>query len=146
MSALSDAETAAGEERSSAAKTGKRPLVYRQSVATRITHWVWAISLFFLLLSGLQIFNARPDLYIGHQSGFGFENSVLAIGAERTENGPIGTTTIFGHKFTTTGWLGLYHTADGGVSSKAFPGWATIPSYRIWAPGASSISFSPGYW
>jgi len=47
----------------------KGPLVYRQSVWTRATHWVWAICLFFLLLSGLQIFNAHPALYLGDQSG-----------------------------------------------------------------------------
>ena len=57
-------------------------LVYRQSAWTRLTHWVWALSLFFLLLSGLQIFNAHPALYIGEQSGFEFDNAVLAIGAD----------------------------------------------------------------
>src|SRR5688572_12642663 len=54
-------------------------LVYRQSGWTRTTHWIWAISLFFLLLSGLQIFNAHPTLYLGDQSGFGFDNGVLSI-------------------------------------------------------------------
>ena len=29
-------------------------LVYKQKLATRLTHWVWVICLFFLLLSGLQ--------------------------------------------------------------------------------------------
>ena len=66
----------------------EKPLIYRQFAWTRITHWVWAISLFFLLLTGLQIFNAHPTLYIGDQSGFGFDNDVLAIGAENTEAGP----------------------------------------------------------
>ena len=54
-------------------------LIYRQSGWTRFTHWIWAISLFFLLLSGLQIFNAHPTLYLGDQSGFGFDNEVFAI-------------------------------------------------------------------
>ena len=48
----------------------EKPLIYRQFAWTRITHWIWAISLFFLLLTGLQIFNAHPTLYIGDQSGF----------------------------------------------------------------------------
>lgn len=30
-------------------------LVYRQALSTRVTHWLWAVSLFFLLMSG-------PDL------------------------------------------------------------------------------------
>jgi thiosulfate reductase cytochrome b subunit len=58
-------------------KTGR--LIKRQKLATRITHWMWAICLFFLLLSGLQIFNAHPGLYIGDQVGFTFENSILEL-------------------------------------------------------------------
>lgn len=114
------------------ARTG-RPLVYRQALATRITHWLWAASLFFLLLSGLQIFNAHPALYVGDQSGFGFDNSVFRIGAENTPEGPIGFTVLFGHKFETTGWLGLF----GGerLQVRGFPAWATIPSFQDLATG-----------
>ena len=65
----------------------KGPLVYRQSIFTRLTHWIWAIALFFLLHSGLQIWNAHPALYIGEQSGFEFDSSVLSIGAENTPEG-----------------------------------------------------------
>jgi thiosulfate reductase cytochrome b subunit len=54
-------------------------LIRRQKLATRITHWIWAVCLFFLLLSGLQIFNAHPALYIGHESGFQYDNSILEI-------------------------------------------------------------------
>ena len=53
--------------------TGHKPLgrlIYRQSIWTRVTHWLWATCLVFLLLSGLQIFNAHPALYVGQQSGF----------------------------------------------------------------------------
>jgi hypothetical protein len=46
-------------------------LFYRQSAWTRVTHWIWAVTLFFMVASGLQIFNAHPILYIGRQSGFG---------------------------------------------------------------------------
>ncbi len=85
----------------------EKPLIYRQFAWTRITHWVWAISLFFLLLTGLQIFNAHPTLYIGDQSGFGFDNDVLTIGAENTEAGPRGYTKLLGAKFDTSGVLGM---------------------------------------
>ncbi len=54
-------------------------LITRQKLMTRITHWMWAISLFFLLLSGLQIFNAHPALYIGDESGFAYDNSIFVI-------------------------------------------------------------------
>jgi thiosulfate reductase cytochrome b subunit len=111
-----------------------RPLVYRQSAWTRVTHWLWALSLFFLLLSGLQIFNARPDLYIGQQSGFGFDNAILSFSAANTEQGPKGYTTLFGKTFDTTGVLGLSGSGED-LAARAFPAWATIPSYQDLATG-----------
>ena len=104
-------------------------LVYRQKLATRLTHWIWAACLFFLLLSGLQIFQARPDLYIGQQSGFGFDNTFLSIGAFMDGNSMKGFTAVFGHRFETTGWLGAIWE-NGNLTPKSFPGWMTIPSYR----------------
>lgn len=104
------------------------PLVYRQSLWTRLTHWLWAVALFFMLLSGLQIFNARPQLYIGDQSGFTFDNTIFKIGAENTDAGPRGYTEIFGKRFDTTGVLG-WSGPEGRESARAFPSWATIPSY-----------------
>jgi thiosulfate reductase cytochrome b subunit len=111
-----------------------RPLVYRQSAWTRVTHWLWAFSLFFLLLSGLQIFNARPNLYIGQQSGFGFDNAILSFSAANTDRGPKGYTTIFGRTFDTTGVLGLSGSGEN-LAARAFPSWATIPSYQDLATG-----------
>lgn len=114
-------------------RTGR--LVYRQSAWTRATHWIWAITIFFMVTSGLSIFNARPDLYIGQQSGFGFHNAILDIHAERTDSGRIiGVTNLFGHRFDTTGVLG----ASGDPANpdiRAFPSWATIPSYYDLATG-----------
>ena len=112
----------------------KGPLVYRQSIFTRLTHWTWAIALFFLLLSGLQIWNAHPALYIGEQSGFEFDDAVLAIGAENTDAAVRGYTTIFGQKFDTTGVLGVSERA-GRPNYVGFPSWATIPSVRDLATG-----------
>ncbi|MDH6229503.1 thiosulfate reductase cytochrome b subunit [Mesorhizobium soli] len=109
-------------------------VIYRQSAWTRLTHWIWAIAIFFLLLSGLQIFNAHPALYIGQQSGFGFDNSVLRFSAEDTANGPKGYTTLFGHRFDTTGVLGLSGPATD-REARGFPSWATIPSYQDLATG-----------
>ena len=112
----------------------KGPLIYRQSIWTRLTHWVWAICLFFLLLSGLQIFNAHPTLYIGKQSGFEFDNAVLSIGAVNTPEGPRGQTTVFGQTFDTTGVLGMSGPAAN-PSFVGFPGTVTIPSFRDLATG-----------
>lgn len=110
-------------------------LVYRQDVMTRLTHWVWAVALFFLLLSGLQIFNARPNLYIGHESGFEYQNSILDIYAANTEHGPVGQTRLFGRVYDTTGWLGVSPSASGEPTRIAIPRWATIPSTRDLATG-----------
>jgi len=112
----------------------KGPLVYRQSIWTRVTHWVWAVCLFFLLLSGLQIFNAHPVLYVGQQSGFEFDNAVLRIGAVNTPEGPRGRTVLFGQTYDTTGVLGMSGPEASPVFT-AFPGAVTIPSFRDLATG-----------
>ncbi|RUT34913.1 cytochrome b/b6 domain-containing protein [Arsenicitalea aurantiaca] len=116
------------------APAGKGPLVYRQSIFTRLTHWVWAISLFFLLLTGLQIFNAHPALYIGQESGFEYDNSILRIMPELVDGQPRGITTIFGHRFDTSGFLGMSGT-EAQPQYRAFPAWMTIPSYQDLATG-----------
>ena len=117
-------------DRLPAAKAESGPLVYRQRLLTRITHWIWAVCLFFLLLTGLQIFNAHPALYIGQESGFDYDNAVLRMAARNGADGPEGVTTIFGREFVTTGTLGY---SDG--ASRGFPSWATIPSGRNLATG-----------
>lgn len=117
-----------------APKPSKGPLVYRQSIWTRLTHWTWAICLFFLLLSGLQIFNAHPSLYIGQESGFEYDNAVLRINAVNTPEGPRGRTTVFGQQFDTTGVLGM-SGPEANPSYVAFPSAVTIPSFRDLATG-----------
>ena len=101
------------------------PLVYRQRLLTRLTHWMWAASLFFLLLTGLQIFNAHPALYWGQESGFDYNNALLALSGRETEDGLRGITWVLGQEFDTTGTLGA---SQGQV--RGFPAWATIPSHH----------------
>lgn len=48
----------------------KDRLVYRHRLWVRVTHWVNAICMTVLVMSGLQIFNAHPALYWGAVSGF----------------------------------------------------------------------------
>ncbi|MDB5506761.1 MAG: hypothetical protein JWR75_1399 [Devosia sp.] len=107
------------------ARHDKGPLIYRQSAWTRVTHWVWAICLFFLLLTGLNIFNARPQLYWGQESGFEYDNTFFRISSEAVDGKLQGYVEMFGNRFVTTGVLGV----SGNDTRKAFPGWATIPSY-----------------
>lgn len=106
------------------------PLVHRQRLMTRITHWVWAVCLFFLMLTGLQIFNAFPSLHIGKESGFDYDNAILQIGAVDTGGDLRGVTRILGAEFDTTGFLGV---SDGEV--RAFPAALTIPSKTSLATG-----------
>ncbi len=106
------------------------PLVYRQTVWTRATHWIWAVCLFFLLLSGLQIFNAHPKLYVGRESGFDYDNAVLEIGARQEGGETRGFVRLGGAEFDTTGLLGV---SAAGV--QAFPPALTIPSHYSLASG-----------
>ena len=106
------------------------PLVYRQRLLTRITHWVWATSLFFLLLTGLQIFNAFPSLHVGLESGFDYDNAILSIGASEVDGELRGVTDILGARFDTTGILGV-----SGGEVRAFPAALTIPSKTSLATG-----------
>lgn len=106
------------------------PLVYRQRLSTRLTHWVWALCLFFLMLTGLQIFNAHPSLHVGKEAGFDYDNAILQIGAVEAEGSLRGVTRVLGAEFDTTGVLGV---SDGEV--RAFPAALTIPSKISLATG-----------
>ncbi len=105
-------------------------LIYRQRLVTRLTHWVWAVSLFFLMLTGLQIFNAFPSLHIGKEAGFEYDNAILEIGAREVGGEVQGVTRVFGTEFDTTGFLGV---SDG--QARAFPAALTIPSKQSLATG-----------
>jgi thiosulfate reductase cytochrome b subunit len=109
-----------------------RRLVRRHSLLVRITHWVNVVAIFFLLMSGLQIFNATPALYIGKKSDFA--HPAVSLTGGNTANGPIGVTDILGARFDTTGFLGL-SSNDGRLSIRGFPAWVTLPSYQDLATG-----------
>ncbi len=76
--------------------------IYRHSIATRVLHWLNALCVFLVLMSGLQIFNAHPRLYWG-QAGANADTAFIQI-----------------------------QSAPG---QKAFPPWATIPSWQDLAGG-----------
>jgi thiosulfate reductase cytochrome b subunit len=110
----------------------KRPeIVYRHSAMIRLTHWVGVVCVILLLLSGLQIFNAHPALYLGQASDF--TQSIASIGAAQKDTRLIGVTRIFGHSFDTTGVLGLSGPTN--EEQPAFPSWLTLPGYRDLAAG-----------
>lgn len=104
-------------------------LIYRQRLLTRLTHWIWAACLFFLLLTGLQIFNAHPALYLGP---FGHDpaTAVFEIGARQGEAGLEGFVRLGTLTVDTTGYLGAV-----GDTAQAFPAALTIPSKPSLATG-----------
>jgi thiosulfate reductase cytochrome b subunit len=110
-----------------------RQSIYRHSVVVRITHWVNVLCILFLVMSGLQIFNAHPQLDFGHKSSF--DSKLLEITAVRHPDGSAsGITRVLGHDFDTTGVLGL-SLYNGRWTVRGFPAWLTVPSYQDLATG-----------
>lgn len=108
-------------------------VVYRHSGAVRATHWINAIVLLVLLMSGLQIFNAHPALYLGSKSNFA--NPVMAMRPMKHGDEVLGVTTIAGWNFNTTGVFGLAKEPDGSLKIRGFPWEVTLPGYRSLAMG-----------
>jgi Ni/Fe-hydrogenase b-type cytochrome subunit len=117
------------------------PLVYRHNPVTRLTHWINAIALTILFMSGLQIFNAFPHLHWGNKTEPG--EAFLSISATRNGGAPRGYTELFGYRIDTTGVLGLQNT-EMGPSPRAFPSWITIPGY-FWLAGGRRWHFFFGW-
>lgn len=109
-------------------------VVKRHSLATRLTHWLGALAMLVLFMSGLAIFDAAPYLDASDLSSPA--HRILSIGSQTTVLGtPTGVTEIFGHKFDTTNVLGYTDDGQGGESQRAFPGWLTFPGYQDLADG-----------
>jgi len=105
-----------------------RPLLYRHRWPTRLWHWLNALTIFILLMSGLMIFNAHPHLYWG-KYGANFDASWLGIGPTPHGGGEL---RIYQVHIPTTGMLGHWKDAHGHIQTRAFPHWATIPgSYSL---------------
>jgi thiosulfate reductase cytochrome b subunit len=107
-------------------------LFHRHALAVRVTHWINALAIFFLLMTGLNIFNAHPMLYWGHYGANAVEGPDtpwLAIGSTDDAT-PRGYIRIGDLTVTTTGVLGVSDSKAGDPQSIAYPHWATFPSYR----------------
>ncbi len=110
-------------------------VVVRHSALVRVCHWVNALCFLMLLMSGLQIFNARPDLSWGEATQF--EHPFLSFSDRENDDGDptAGVTTIFGHSFDTTGLFGASRGTDGEMEERGFPSWATLPAEQDLAMG-----------
>jgi thiosulfate reductase cytochrome b subunit len=132
--ARSSIESPAGGAPAGTVQPPRRRLVYRHSVLERITHWINVVCLTVLLMSGLQIFNAHPALYWGNLSDFA--HPILSMSAVQPDGGSErGVTTVLGHRFDTTGVLGLSPDEAGRPWARGFPAWATLPGGQSLAQG-----------
>jgi thiosulfate reductase cytochrome b subunit len=121
-----DIEATAPAPVAASARAARR--VYRHRLPVRVMHWINVVCLTLLLMSGLNIFNAHPALYWGHESTFA--QPWILLGARNTPEGPIGFVRVAGHEIRTTGVLGLSKNPDGSPAGRAFPSWATVPSFQ----------------
>ena len=104
----------------------------RHTPMVRIMHWLNVICFFVLLMSGLNIFNSNSSLFWG-KSSYNGTLPVLQIKGSITNQGTmVGTTTLFGHSFNTTGIFGA-STLNGNPTVRAFPSWMTIPDRKFLA-------------
>ena len=102
----------------------------RHRLVTRLWHWINALCLIVLLMSGLTIFNAHPRLYWG-EYGANADYAWMAVGSSET----MGYLRLGELRIETTGFLGNWQDSAGRTRQRAFPGWATIPSTYSLADG-----------
>ncbi len=105
-------------------------LFHRHALVVRVTHWLNALAILFLIGTGLNIFNAHPSLYWGkYGANADTDRRWLEIGSTPGPQ-PHGFLRIGGLTVQTTGVLGRSTAANGQPQSIAYPSWATFPSYR----------------
>ena len=100
-------------------------LVYRTRLPVRIWHWINALTVFIMLMSGATIFNAHPRLYWGDY-GANYDHAWLVIGRRGTE----GFLNLGGFEIPTTGIIGYTEH-----SIRALPPLVTLPGYYSLAEG-----------
>ena len=105
--------------------------VLRHPLILRLTHWINALAIIFLLMTGANIFNAHPQLYWGDSGNVDDRRTQwLAIGASGPPGAARGHVEIAGIRFDTTGLLGTSNMASGQIERVAYPRWASFPGPR----------------
>src|SRR5438093_10537135 len=116
-------------------------LAYRHNPITRATHWINALALAILFMSGLMIFNAYPHLHWGSKAEP--EDAFFSIYTAREDGALRAYTELYGRRIETTGFLGLQNT-EMGPMPRAFPSWITIPGF-YWLAGGRRWHFFFGW-
>jgi thiosulfate reductase cytochrome b subunit len=112
----------------SSLKSATGEVFYRHRLPVRITHWINALCILFLLGSGLNIFNAHPRLYWG-KYGADADQAFFSIGSEDAAGGTHGYVRLGPRRVDTTGVLG-WSKSDGEYVERAWPDWMTVPSFQ----------------
>jgi thiosulfate reductase cytochrome b subunit len=108
--------------------SANREVFYRHRLPVRITHWINALCILFLVGSGLNIFNAHPRLYWG-MYGADSDKAFFSIGSEDAADGTRGYVRFGPWRADTTGVLG-WSKSEGEYVDRAWPDWMTIPSFQ----------------
>ena len=103
---------------------------HRHALAVRVTHWINAVAIVFLLMTGFNIFNAYPMLHWGQYGASpDAAHAWLQIGSTGGRE-PKGFVRIGDVEVTTTGVLGQSVGKAGAAQAIAYPHWVTFPGYR----------------
>jgi len=106
----------------------------RHRLPVRVMHWLNALCILVLFMSGLSIFNAHPALYWGEDSHF--DTPLLSLTGKAGPDGRLrGETQVGPWRFDTTGVLGVSAMMSGEPGKRGFPSWATIPGPKSLAAG-----------
>ena len=105
--------------------------VLRHHWLVRVTHWLNALAIVMLLMTGLNIFGAHARLYWGDTGSVEqTDGQWLEIGVGGSARAPQGWLDVAGLRLDTTGILGVSDGKNGRPVIVAFPHWATFPSGR----------------
>lgn len=107
-----------------------REVIYRHTVLVRVTHWINALTIFVMVGTGLNIFNAHPRLYWG-STGSDVDPGTppwLSTPAASTPHGVRGFLQLGSWKIDATGLFGWSNT-HGHPGPRGMPEWITLPSF-----------------
>jgi thiosulfate reductase cytochrome b subunit len=134
MNRTSSSESDTADKPDAGPPASRQRVIKRHSLVVRLTHWINVLCLTMLLMSGLQIFNARPQLDFGDKTDF--DHPIASISSATVDGVQRGFVQVGGHRFDTTGVLGLSNV-DGEPTERAFPAWATLPYEQDLGTGRS---------
>ena len=112
-----------------------RRVVVRHSLVARVTHWMNALAMSLLLVSGLQIFKAFPALYLG-DTGYETSGAVFEMGADSLTDGTsAGWLRIRSHRWITTDIISGFLTPPSSHDLTASRRWHLFFSWALMING-----------